>query len=162
MRSATEWFDAYGVSHQNTINKAIHWVAIPVIVLSLLGLLQSIPFPADIPYLHWGTVVLAAAMVFYAMLSWTVAVGMGLFGIASIAVNQVIVSADLPLLPISLGAFFVAWLFQFIGHKIEGEKPSFFEDLQFLMIGPAWLLQFVYNKVGIPVETYKREPVATS
>ncbi len=48
----------------------------------------------------------------------------------------------------------MAWVFQFIGHKIEGKKPSFFEDLQFLLVGPAWLLQFVYQKLGVPVETW--------
>ena len=43
----------------------------------------------------------------------------------------------------------LAWIGQFIGHKIEGEKPSFFEDLQFLLIGPAWLLGAIYQKLGI-------------
>ena len=50
---------------------------------------------------------------------------------------------------LSLAIFIVAWIGQFIGHKIEGKKPSFFEDLQFLLIGPAWLLSFIYNKLGI-------------
>ena len=45
--------------------------------------------------------------------------------------------------------FVVGWLFQFIGHKVEGKKPSFFEDLQFLLIGPAWLLAAIYRKLGI-------------
>ena len=45
--------------------------------------------------------------------------------------------------------FIVSWIGQFIGHKIEGVKPSFFEDIQFLLIGPAWLLSFIYNKFGI-------------
>jgi uncharacterized membrane protein YGL010W len=38
---------------------------------------------------------------------------------------------------------------QFIGHKIEGKKPSFFKDILFLLIGPLWLLSFIYKKVGI-------------
>jgi uncharacterized membrane protein YGL010W len=50
---------------------------------------------------------------------------------------------------VCLALFIVAWIFQFIGHKIEGKKPSFFKDLQFLLIGPAWLLSFIYQKVGI-------------
>ena len=49
----------------------------------------------------------------------------------------------------SLIIFVIAWIGQFIGHKIEGKKPSFFEDIQFLLIGPAWLLSFIYNKLGI-------------
>ena len=54
-----------------------------------------------------------------------------------------------PLWRISLCIFVIAWIGQFIGHKIEGKKPSFFQDLQFLLIGPAWLLSFFYNKIGI-------------
>ena len=48
-----------------------------------------------------------------------------------------------------LALFVVGCIFQFVGHKIEGKKPSFFEDIQYLMIGPAWLLSFIYNRLGI-------------
>ena len=41
--------------------------------------------------------------------------------------------------------FVLAWIGQFIGHLIEGKRPSFFKDLQFLLIGPAWLMAFVYR-----------------
>ena len=55
-------------------------------------------------------------------------------------------------LPVFCGVLFVlAWVGQFIGHKIEGKKPSFFEDLQFLLVGPVWLLRFVYERMGLPV-----------
>jgi uncharacterized membrane protein YGL010W len=50
---------------------------------------------------------------------------------------------------ISLGVFVLAWIVQFYGHKIEGKKPSFLKDVQFLMIGPAWLMHFIYKKIGI-------------
>jgi uncharacterized membrane protein YGL010W len=50
---------------------------------------------------------------------------------------------------ISLAVFVVAWIVQFYGHKIEGKKPSFLKDVQFLMIGPAWLMHFIYKKIGI-------------
>ena len=49
----------------------------------------------------------------------------------------------------SLIIFTLAWIGQFIGHKIEGQKPSFFEDFKFLLIGPAWLLSFIYKKLGV-------------
>lgn len=150
MRSADEWFALYGESHRNPVNKAIHWVCIPLIVLSTLGLLQAIPVPSPAPGVHTGTVVAALALVFYASLSASIAVGMALFAIACLAVNAAIAQA-VPIGPVSAGVFFVAWVAQFVGHKIEGKKPSFFQDLQFLLVGPAWLLQFVYRKVGIPV-----------
>ena len=48
-----------------------------------------------------------------------------------------------------LSVFVLSWIFQFIGHKIEGKKPSFLKDLQFLLVGPAWLLHFILKKLGI-------------
>ena len=158
MRSATTWFDMYAESHQNPVNKAIHWLCIPLILVATLGLIQSIPHPfAAVPYLDWGAVFMAIAMVFYATLSWTIVVGMLLVGVASLAVNHAMLAAGLPLLHISIGVWVGAWIVQFVGHKIEGAKPSFLEDVQFLLVGPAWLLQFVYRKVGIPVETRRVE-----
>jgi uncharacterized membrane protein YGL010W len=157
MRTAEQWFELYGESHQNATNKLIHWVCIPVILLSTLGLIQAIPFPVDLgPCLHWGTVVAVLGLVFYARLSLTIFVGMlGVSG-AALAINAGIVATGLPLWAVSAGLFVVAWVAQFVGHKIEGKKPSFFQDLQFLLVGPAWLLQFVYKKVGIPVTTGRR------
>ncbi|TNE90910.1 MAG: DUF962 domain-containing protein [Deltaproteobacteria bacterium] len=152
MRSADEWFELYGQSHQNKLNKAIHWVCIPVILVTTLGLFQSLPFPVDgHPLAHWGTVVVALGLVFYARLSWTLFAGMAAVSGAALAINGALVAAGVNLPLVSAAVFFVAWLFQFIGHKVEGAKPSFFEDLQFLLVGPAWLLQFVFKKVGIPV-----------
>ena len=52
-------------------------------------------------------------------------------------------------LAIAAAVFVVAWIGQFIGHAIEGKKPSFFEDVKFLLVGPAWLLHFVYRRAGI-------------
>jgi uncharacterized membrane protein YGL010W len=49
---------------------------------------------------------------------------------------------------ICLVLFVLAWIGQFVGHKIEGKKPSFFQDVVFLLIGPAWLLHFIYKKAG--------------
>ncbi|MCP4872576.1 MAG: DUF962 domain-containing protein [Proteobacteria bacterium] len=155
MRSATTWFEMYGESHQNKTNKAIHWVAIPVILLVSIGLVQAIPHPfAEVsPYLNWAVFAWAICLVFYARLSWTIFAGMALIGAACLSINFAIVAAGLPLTKLCAGVFFTAWVFQFIGHKIEGKKPSFFQDIQFLLVGPAWLLQFVYRQVGIPVET---------
>jgi uncharacterized membrane protein YGL010W len=52
---------------------------------------------------------------------------------------------------VAIVVFVVAWVGQFVGHRIEGRKPSFLEDLQFLLVGPAWLLHFVYRGIGVPV-----------
>jgi uncharacterized membrane protein YGL010W len=160
MRSATTWFDLYAQSHQNPTNKAIHWLCIPLILIATLGLLQSIPHPfAAIPYLDWGALFMVVAMVFYATLSWTIFAGMLVIGMAALGINHGMVAMGLPLLQVSIGVWIAAWIVQFVGHKIEGAKPSFLEDVQYLLVGPAWLLQFVFQRVGIPVETHRAATV---
>jgi uncharacterized membrane protein YGL010W len=91
------------------------------------------------------------ALVFYWRLSFSIFLGMLL--VSGVALWGNLLLADCPctsLWKANLGLFLVAWVFQFIGHKIEGKKPSFLKDLQFLLIGPAWLLHFIYKKLGVP------------
>ena len=158
--SADEWFEAYGVSHQNPINKAIHWVCVPLIVFSTVGLLWSIPLasmfgvPAEgiFQFVNLGTILVFASLVFYFKLGFRIGVGMlawsalALFGNFWFQSNPVF---GLSLWQSSTLIFVVAWIGQFVGHKIEGLKPSFFEDLQFLLVGPAWLLHFIYKRLNI-------------
>lgn len=151
MKTFNEWLSAYGVSHQNPTNKLIHWVCVPTIMFSLLGLLSSIPFPAEkTVLLNWAGVFIFLTLLFYLRLSFSIFLGFVFVGGAMLWGNHrlALSGVNLPLLSIVL--FVVAWIGQFIGHKIEGKKPSFFEDLQFLLIGPAWLLHFIYKKTGIP------------
>ncbi|MDX1455576.1 MAG: Mpo1-like protein [Gammaproteobacteria bacterium] len=154
MKTADEWFAAYGVSHQDPTNKAIHWVCVPAIVFSLLGLMWAIPLPESIsklsPWLNVATVFIGLALIYYAILSPSLALGMLLYVAACIWGIAALTSLPWPLWQSCLAIFVVAWIGQFIGHKIEGRKPSFFEDIQFLLIGPIWLLGFIYRKLGIP------------
>ncbi|MFO7562347.1 MAG: Mpo1-like protein [Enhygromyxa sp.] len=149
MRSAQEWLDAYGESHQNPTNKKIHWVCIPWIMISVLGLLASIPSPFASPWLSWPIAVVVLAIGYYALISIPLAIGMTLISAAMLVVVHLLAGLPAPLWISSLVIFVVAWIFQFIGHKIEGKKPSFFEDLQFLLIGPMWLLAAIYRRVGL-------------
>jgi len=149
MKTVQEWLDQYGESHRNPTNKLIHWICIPAIVVSLLGLLASIPTPWSIPHVNPATILLAFAVGFYSLLSMRLMVGMVVVSSACYAVALALGGLSIPLWITSLVIFAVAWVFQFIGHKIEGKKPSFFVDLQFLLIGPLWLLSFIYKKLGI-------------
>ena len=144
-----QWFDAYGESHRNATNKLIHWICVPTIYFCVVGLLWSIPVPgASIGIV--AKVIVALVGIFYARLSLSIMLGMMLFSIACLALARWIdLGTDLPLWAVCLTLFVLAWIGQFIGHKIEGRKPSFFEDLQFLMIGPAWLMGFIYRRFGI-------------
>ncbi|MEX1188583.1 MAG: Mpo1-like protein [Bacteroidia bacterium] len=154
MRKLEDWLDEYGVSHKNPTNKLIHWVCVPSIVLSIIFLLSSIPVPSFISdiNLDWSHVIMMLALIYYMFLSVSLAFGMLLvFALMTTLNSFVVESSNYPIWGIGLTIFVLAWAGQFYGHKIEGKKPSFLKDVQFLMIGPIWLLNFIYKRIGIPV-----------
>ena len=149
MRSVHDWLDEYGESHRNPANKTLHWICVPLILLSLIGLLWSIPVPAAwavrSPFLNWGGLFMLVALVYYYALAWRLALGMTVVTIVVIAIVYGASRLPVTLWLLSVMVFVAAWIGQFIGHKIEGKKPSFFKDIQFLLIGPLWLLASVYR-----------------
>jgi uncharacterized membrane protein YGL010W len=152
MRNIQSLLDEYGESHQNPTNKTVHWICVPLIFFSIIGLFYSIPFGTNfsgIP-INVATILLAGAIVYYLMLSKPLALGMILVSAICIYFCQLIQSSGLVLWQVSIFIFVAAWIGQFWGHKVEGKKPSFLKDIQFLMIGPAWLMHFIFKKVGIP------------
>lgn len=158
MRRIDELLAEYGESHQNATNKAIHWICVPLIFFSVVGLIASIPsgpiqalLGEGNPYANWATVVLVLVTVYYVTLSIPLSIGLVLFAFVCVFLTNLIITLNVaPLWAVSLGIFVVAWIGQFYGHKVEGKKPSFFKDVQFLMIGPAWLMHFIYKRLGIP------------
>lgn len=155
MKHIDEWLDIYGESHKNPINKKIHWVCVPAIMFSVIGLLFLIPhnnFPmiyGEIQF-NWAFLVTAMVITYYFRLSILMALGMTLIGVILIIGNYFIKHfTAFQLWKVSSSLFILAWVGQFIGHKIEGRKPSFFQDIQFLLIGPAWILSFIFKKYNI-------------
>lgn len=152
-----DWFDKYGESHQNPVNKAVHWICVPIIFISIIGILSGLRIPIGFlehsaiePYLHGGTVLVLFGLVFYMRISLPMAFGMLLVSIVSLYfVALVNVNTPNQGAWVYYIAFVLAWVGQFVGHKVEGAKPSFLDDLKFLMIGPAWLMGFIYRKLGI-------------
>lgn len=158
MRKIDQLLAEYGESHQNATNKAIHWICVPLIFFSIIGMIASIPsgfvqsfMGEGNPYANWAAVTLIIVIAYYVTLSISLTIGMTLFALVCMfAAAQLSALQVAPLWAISLGIFVVAWIGQFYGHKVEGKKPSFLKDIQFLMIGPAWLMHFIYKKLGIP------------
>jgi uncharacterized membrane protein YGL010W len=157
MRTLNQWLNEYGESHKNETNKLIHWICVPAIFFSIMGLLYCIKLPWLITNgleLNVAMIVLLLTTIYYLSLSIQIGMGMLLFGILCLALCYVVENfLSLPLWGFSIIIFIVAWIGQFYGHKVEGKKPSFFKDLQFLLIGPAWLMSFVYKKMGIPLHS---------
>jgi uncharacterized membrane protein YGL010W len=129
----------YEESHRHPTNEKIHFVAIPLIMFSLLGLLFAIH-----PWVPYGFVL--ASMVYYARLSLVFLLTMALLsaiGLAGVhALGEHVLTA-------SVVIFVGGWIAQFVGHKIEGRKPSFFEDLQYLWVGPIFVVSKLFLKLGV-------------
>lgn len=153
MRSIHQWLDEYHQSHQNRHNKILHWVCVPLIVLSLLGFLWLVDIPLAISgsdlNLNLAVLIMFFATLYYLYLSWSLALGMLLIFTLMLFFLYLLSQLHIPLWFICSVIFIAAWIGQFIGHKIEGKQPSFFEDLRFLLIGPLWLLSFIYKKLDI-------------
>ncbi|MGB9988112.1 Mpo1 family 2-hydroxy fatty acid dioxygenase [Massilia sp. SM-13] len=137
-RSIHELLEQYSESHRNPVNELIHMVCVPLIVFSLLGLLWALhPLVA--------AAAAAAAMVYYFKLSVPFAKGMLIMALVMLGVLAAL--PPITVLPLSIAIFVLAWVGQFIGHQIEGRKPSFFDDLRFLLIGPLFVLSFLYRRL---------------
>lgn len=148
MKTADQWFEEYAQSHQNPTNKTIHWICVPLIFWSILGLFYVIPVPDSLPWFNWSYVLILVSLLFYLRLSLNLFVGIVLFTLVCLLILYLLDQSGYPIFYIAISIFVLAWIGQFIGHKIEGKKPSFFKDLQFLLIGPAWLMHFLYKKWG--------------
>jgi uncharacterized membrane protein YGL010W len=152
MRRVDQWLMDYGASHQNRTNKRLHWVCVPVIVWCVIALLWQTPiFGGPQTYWNWGLIAVAAALLYYASMSVPLALGACVL-LAAMLVSIAFVQrwSPAPLWQVATVLFVLAWIGQFIGHRIEGKRPSFFQDLQFLLIGPLWLLADLYRRFGIP------------
>jgi len=153
MKTQKQWFDEYAISHQNKTNQLIHYICVPLIFFSIVGLFMSIPskgienlIKINNPILeNWATLILFVLLFFYIKLSFSTFLRMLLFSLICLVGNYYL-SDIIPLLYASLAIFVVAWIGQFYGHKLEGKKPSFCKDLQFLLIGPAWVFEKISKK----------------
>jgi len=154
MRRIDALLEAYGDSHHNPVNKLIHWVCVPAIYWSVVAGLWSLPFPLEtgirsVP-VNWATLMLLLAQIYYFSLSLRLGLGLLLFSVFLVQLTVLLeYRLAWPLWQVALAVFIVAWIGQFIGHVAEGKRPSFLSDLQFLLIGPAWLMAFAYRALGL-------------
>ncbi len=152
MRNVNDWFGAYSRDHRNPTNRIIHWICVPIILWCVIALLWLIPVPLQ--SLHqgsWAVLAMFLAFLFYQRLSrrlgWAMALQFIVLALLTAGLHRLLGTSGLMWLAISL--FVVAWIGQFVGHAIEGRRPSFLTDLAYLLIGPAWLTGKVMRRLGV-------------
>ena len=152
MRTAEEWFSRYSRDHQNSTNRVIHWVCVPAILWASIAALWTIPVPGSLsPSGAWSWLAMTFALVFYFRMSRSLGfVMLALFALLFF-LTDTLYGAFGPthLLALAVVVFVVAWVGQFIGHIFEGKRPSFFTDLSYLMVGPAWLVIKLMRRAGM-------------
>lgn len=142
MKTKDQWFSEYSESHKNTTNKKIHWICVPLIFFSVLGLLWSLPwievFDLRLP---WTAVLVLLGTIFYSTLDYRWALIMLAVSAMCCTLFLFLEHLGVALLPFNAAIFIFAWVGQAYGHKVEGKKPSFFTDVVFLFIGPLWVIK---------------------
>lgn len=136
MRDINQLFKEYEVSHQNPTNVAIHKIAVPVIFFCVLAMLSWIKV-GPVVWLNLAVCITPLVLGYYYFLSPKLA---SIVTAAIIPMHGLIYyfgSSGL-FAPTVVALFVLAWIMQFVGHHIEGKKPSFIQDLLFLLIGPLW------------------------
>ncbi|WP_230474739.1 DUF962 domain-containing protein [Dyella monticola] len=151
-RSMRDWLDSYSHDHQHPINRLLHWLCVPLIVWSVLALLWTIPVPESL--LRPGACAVFAIVLAFTWY-WKHSHRLGAALLIALAVLALICFQLFDTLgPVRMrwlgaGVFVVAWIGQFIGHVFEGKRPSFFTDLAYLLIGPAWLMDKFLDRIGV-------------
>ena len=140
MRQIEFLLNEYGESHKNKTNIIIHAIAVPAIYFVTLGLLWSLPTPNFLDYfdITWAHVLVIPTLYYYFKLSGPIGAAMTLLSIVSFFGIKLLEGLSMPVWQVCVGIFVVMWILQFVGHHVEGKKPSFFKDIQFLLVGPAW------------------------
>lgn len=145
-------FASYSADHRNAINQAIHVIAVPAILWSVIALLWCIP-----PLITWFKPGVWAALAMFAAWCWynrqSRPLGLGMlavFFVSACLCRLIEMHWGLGALwPTALVVFVIAWIAQFIGHHIEGQRPSFLTDLVYLLVGPVWVLAKAYRHLGL-------------
>lgn len=154
MKSVDRWLDEYSISHKNHTNQIVHWICVPLIYWSVYALLAAIMVPEwmrlGAVVIHLGLIALVLNQLYYLLLSPRLGLAMLIVHALMVWVTLWLAEVSpLPLWQLALGVFIVAWIGQFIGHRIEGSRPSFFKDLGFLLIGPLWLMSKLMRSIGL-------------
>ena len=151
-RPVERWFAAYSDDHRNVTNQQLHVLSVPAIVWSLLAMLYVVPLPG-LPSGTLAAVLTVASVAFWLWLSLPLGIGMVVIMFATLAFTGALHDSlgSQGLLLLGAGVFVLAWIGQFIGHQIEGKRPSFFTDLVYLMIGPVWVLGKAYRRLALPI-----------
>lgn len=155
MSEADGWLARYGEAHSNLSNAPVYWAAVPTVVLATVGLLWILPVPQEFldisPLLNWGSAFLMASAVYYFVISLSLAIGMLPFVLGVASFQLWLEHSEYSALRVCGGLLFAGIIGLWLGHRNQRSIRPVIQDLQMMMIGPAWLLAVLYRRAGIPI-----------
>jgi uncharacterized membrane protein YGL010W len=153
MTILNEWADRYGALRARGAGSASAWVGIPLVTLSLIGLLWSLPVPQPFreasPAINYATLFIMATFVYYCILSVSLALVSLVLMLAATAPSVWLTAAGLPLLPIAAVVFAASFGWQLLETRRATGRMLVIANLQYLMLGPIWLLRAAYRSLGL-------------
>ena len=154
MSETDNWLLRYEQNHSKLNNPWVYWAAVPMVVTGTVGLLWALPIPAEFyeisPLLNWGSAFLMAATIYYFIISLSIAIGMLPFLLGLATLQLWLTASGYPALGVSIGLVVAGTAGLAMGRRGAGGFRALLQDLQLMMIGPAWLLSVMYRRFGIP------------
>ncbi len=154
MSETDSWLERYEHNHSDLTNPLVYWAAVPMVVVGTVGLLWYLPIPAEFraisPLLNWGSAFLMAATIYYFIISLSIAIGMLPFMLGLATLQLWLTASEYPALGVSTGLITAGTVGLWLGRRGKGGIQVVLQDLQLMMIGPAWLLSVIYRRFGIP------------
>lgn len=148
------WLERYEQNHSDLTNPVVYWAAVPMVVVGTVGLLWYLPVPEEFyeisPLLNWGSAFLMAATIYYFIISLPLAIGMLPFILGLASLQLWLTASEFSALGVSAGLLVSGTVGLWLGRRGAGGVPAVLQDLQLMMIGPAWLLSVIYRRFGIP------------
>jgi uncharacterized membrane protein YGL010W len=155
MTQSDSWLARYERTHSDLTNPFVYWIAVPMVVLGMVGLMWALPVPAEFyaisPLLNWGSVFLMASAVYYFIISVSLAIGMLPFVLGVGAAELWLSQSGYSALRVSGGLLAAGTIGLWLGHRNQRGFGPLMQDLQMMMIGPAWMLSVLYRRIGIPI-----------
>ncbi len=143
MQDIQTLFADYASFHQTKGNKNYHRIGIPLIMLTLIGMLTYVPLARGV---NLAMILIALATIYYFVIEWRLALAM-----LAVSIAFYFLGAAMPLW-LNAALFILGWIFQFIGHSVyEKKKPAFLRNFVHLLVGPLWILNDLIPVVkGVP------------
>ncbi len=152
MTEIDDWLIRYEKSHESLRNPVVFWAAVPMSIIGITGLLWATPAPDEFytisPLLNWGSAFLMVTAIYYFIISLALAIGLLPFLIGLASIQLWLTNSGFPPMAVSIGLSSAGLVGLALGRGAS--LKAIFQDIQLLMIGPAWLLSVLYKRFGIP------------